>query len=153
MNELSNVDLTKIINSYNIDLKGIYLKDMLPFNLETGFYIVNLDDSNSGNGGTHWCSLYHSPTLSIWFDPFGFLPPEDVEDRIGKYIYNSYQIQDIKSSSCGYYCVACIKFLYPLKDKEKAFNIFVDLFKNDKLANEKVLYSLLYSPTLPLKIL
>jgi hypothetical protein len=147
MNELSSLDIIEILNSYNIEPNGVYQKDMLPYDLDSGFYIVNLQSSNDGNG-THWCSLYYSPTLSIWFDAFGFKPPEDVEERIGKYIYNSYQIQDIKSSSCGYFCIAFIKFLYPVREKEKAFNVFVNLFKQNKLANEKVLYELLYRPKL-----
>lgn len=143
MNELSSSDINGILNSYNIDINGIYQKDMLPHDLETGFYIVNLQSSYDGNG-THWCCLYYSPLLSIWYDSYGFICPEDVEDRIGKYIYNAYQIQDINSSSCGYYCIAFIKFLYPFREKQKAFNIFVNLFKENKVANEKILNELLY---------
>jgi hypothetical protein len=143
MNELSSSDINDILHSYNIAYNGIYQKDMLPNKLQNGFYVVNLQSSKDGNG-THWCALYYSPIMSMWWDSFGFKPPEDIEARVGKYIYNSFQIQDIQSSSCGYYCIAFIKFLNKMKDKEKAFNIFVNLFKTNKLANEKVLNELLY---------
>ena len=40
----------------DIEINGIYSRNNLPSNLNIGFYIVNLDNSN--DSGTHWCAFY-----------------------------------------------------------------------------------------------
>ena len=61
------------------------------------------------------------------------------------YIYNDDEIQNIDTSSCGFYCIAFIKFLHDKANKYTAFNSFVHIFKLDTLKNEKVLYNILYN--------
>jgi hypothetical protein len=68
-----------------------------------------LQDSDDG-GGTHWTVFYYNKPLdSIYFDSYGFIAPEIVQDKISPYIYNDYdQIQDMNSSACGYFCISFI---------------------------------------------
>ena len=76
---------------------------------------------------------------SIYFDAFGFKAPEIIEDLLYKYEYNKKQIQDINSTSCGFYCVAFIKFLYMKRNYKQAFKTFCCLFSDDTIRNEIIL--------------
>lgn len=143
-NLTSNIELLDILKNNNIKINGVFAKDKLKKPLKDGFYIVNLD--NSDGPGTHWCSLYKiNDGFSLWWDSFGFPAPENIEDLLYKYEYNKKQIQDIKSTSCGFYCVAFIKFLYGKQDKIRAFNTFCSLFNTNTLQNELILHQLLYA--------
>ena len=146
MNTLSNFDIVDILKEYNLNyyFGGIFSKDKLPPILKRNkFYIINLDDEKGA--GTHWTALYYNKPLdSIYFDPFGFVAPVDVERIIKPYFYNDDQIQNIETSSCGFYCIAFIKFLHDKQDKKAAFKMFIKLFKMNTIENEKVLYHILY---------
>jgi hypothetical protein len=143
-NTTSNIDLIDILNKTNINnFNGVYPKDRLNKPLKNGFYIINLQDS--GGPGTHWTALYKiNDGFSLYWDSFGFPPPENIEDIVYKYEYNKKQIQDIDSTSCGFYCVAFIKFMYNKQDKLTAFNTFCNLFGTNTKDNEFILYQLLY---------
>jgi hypothetical protein len=140
MNVLSDFDIYEILDHHNIKINGIYQKDKLT-DLCVGFYIINLQSSTEGNG-THWCALYYAGNSS-WFDSFGFVPPEEIELLLGDYNYNDNDLQNIDSSSCGFYCIAFIKFLYNKKDKEKAYKTFLNLFKENTFQNEHILKQIL----------
>jgi hypothetical protein len=146
-NELSNIDIINIINDMNLNkyFGGVYSKDELPINLKyKHYYIINLDDKK--NGGTHWTVFFYNfPLTSLYFDSFGFVAPEQVENEIEPYLYNDNDVQDYESSSaCGYFCIAFIKFLYNQDDKIKAFNTFINLFKSETNKNDLILYQILY---------
>ena len=145
MNRLTDSDLIQILNSYNIKINGIYQKDKLPNKLLNGITIVNLQSSVKGFG-THWCAMYHSKECDLYYDAFGFISPEAIEDKINKsYYYNKRDIQNINSSSCGFYCIAFIKYIHHKKNKLEAFDKFISLFSGNTKQNEKVLYDLLYN--------
>ena len=147
MNELSNFDLTDIITHMKLDkhFDGIYSKVQLPKELIRGkFYIINLQDHNKGDG-THWTVFYYNkPLTSIYFDSYGFIAPQDVQDKITPYIFNDAEIQDFNSSACGYFCISFIKFLHNKADKQEAYKTFLKLFKLNTLKNDKILQHLLY---------
>jgi hypothetical protein len=147
-NELSNFDIIDIIKDLKLDhcFGGVYSKDQLPKDLmRTKFYIVNMQDHDEGEG-THWIVFYYiKPLTSIFFDSFGFLPPEDIDEVIKPYIYNDEDVQDLDSSACGYFCIAFIKFLYNKQDKQEAYKGFLKLFKLDTLQNDKILQELIYN--------
>ena len=113
-NELSDIDIKKILDDRDITINGIYMKDQLPHQLKIGFYIINLQSSTEGKG-THWTCLYYYPSMSIYFDSFGFVPPMEVEEKINKYIYNSRDLQNYNDTSCGFFCISFIIFLYNKK--------------------------------------
>ena len=146
INTLSNLDIDEILNKYNIKYNGIFSKDKLPNKLLNGFYIINLQSSNMG-GGTHWVCLDKiNDGLSYFMDAFGFPAPQDIVDKLHYYDYNHKDIQDINSSSCGYYCIGFIKFMnsHPNNPK-KAFDTFISLFSKDTKKNEEILYNILYN--------
>ena len=147
-NELSNFDIINLIKDYKLDycFSGIYSKDLLPRQLRRStFYIVNMQDHDEDNG-THWVVFYYNkPLTSIYFDSFGFPPPEDVEEVIKEYIYNDEDIQDLESTACGYFCIAFIKFLHNKQDKQETYKGFVKLFKLDTSQNDRILQKLIYN--------
>ena len=147
MNELSNFELMDIIKDMKLDYHfgGIHSKDLLPKELiREKFYIVNLQDHDEGSG-THWTVFYYNkPLTSIYFDSYGFIAPLDVENSIKPYIYNDAEIQDFDASSCGYFCIAFIKFLHNKDNKQEAYKTFLKLFKLQTIKNDKILHNLLY---------
>ena len=146
-NELSNFDIIKIIEDMKLShvFGGVYSKDQLPTLQRNKFYIINLQDSDAGKG-SHWTVFfYNKPLTSIYYDSFGFIAPLLVQEKITPYIYNENEIQNYKSSACGYYCIAFIKFLHNKTDKEKSFLTFLKLFNIKTHHNDKILYELLYS--------
>jgi len=146
MNTLSNIDIIDIINKFKLSycFGGVYSKDKLPLLKPNTFYIINLEDYKKGPG-THWTVFYYNnPLNSIYFDAFGFVAPLTVQNKIKPYIYSDDEIQDINTSSCGYYCIAFIKFLHDKANKYNAFNAFIHLFNLDTVKNEKILHDILY---------
>ena len=141
MNVLSDSEIYDILAHHKIIINGIYQKDKMP-ELKKGFYIINLQASIDGNG-SHWTGLYYDKNQSFYYDSYGFNCPQEIENILGKYDYNTFQIQNIDSSSCGFFVIAFIKFLYNKKDKEKAFNTFVNLFKKNTFQNEAILKQIL----------
>ena len=145
-NALSNMDIIHILKSQGIKLNGVYMKDELPSKLKKGFYVINLQSSNIGNG-THWTALYYSSKHSFYFDAFGFVPPVVVENKLKSYLYNDKQIQSLESTACGFYCIAFIIYMYGRKNKELdiGFKIFIDSFSTNTNKNDKLLYNYLYN--------
>ena len=127
------------------DYHGVYCKDTLPLDLQTGFYVVNLQDHDDGNG-THWCALNYQHPVSVWFDPFGIICPADIEDLItgrNKLIYNSVQIQDINSSACGWFCIAYILNNNRRMSAEQNLKLFIGHFAKNTLLNDRILIKML----------
>ena len=122
-NELSNFDIIKIIEDMKLShvFGGVYSKDQLPTLERNKFYIINLQDSDAGNG-THWTVFfYNKPLTSIYYDSFGFIAPLPVQAKIKPYIYNDKEIQNYNSSTCGYYCI--VSFSRSKKFKKFILNL------------------------------
>jgi hypothetical protein len=142
MNALSNVDIMDILNEFNISIGGIFSKDKIPKLIADKFYIINMQNSTEGNG-THWVVLYYNGVDNFYFDAFGFICPKEIEDKLIKYTYSKKQIQDVNSSSCGWYCIAFIKFLYKRSFKKDFYDCFINLFSKDTKNNEVILKQIL----------
>lgn len=134
-NETTGTELDEMCKNIS-EYHGCFIKNQLP-KLQNGFYIINL------NGHSHWCCLYMDGNQHYYFDPFGFVPPTEVENKIKPYYYNDEQIQDMNDSSCGYYCVAFIKFMNHKLDSLKSYNDFIHLFSTNSKDNEKILSSII----------
>ena len=80
-----------------------------------------------------------------YFDSFGFPASAEVEDQIGDYIWSDVQLQNINSSSCGYFVIAWMLWMqeHKHKNKEICFNSFLELFSKDTKKNEVILNKLL----------
>jgi hypothetical protein len=132
-NGLTDTDLEALCKHFKIKLNGIYAKDEVK-ELSYGNYIINL------NGQSHWCGMVISPNGNYWYDSYGFPAPENLEKLMGKYTWNDTQIQDIKSTACGYFVVAFLKFME--KPNRNMYNGFCNLFGDPK-QNDKILFSML----------
>lgn len=150
MNVLSSTDLEHLVRQYKIlDFNGIYSKDLLPNLLKIGWYIVNLENHDEGNG-THWTCfkitdnhpIAKEKPLNLYFDSFNFVAPSSIEQKIKPYIYNDKQIQDVTSSACGWYCIACMKYIEKhnaVVGDILAFKDFVNGFSNNQDYNDGIL--------------
>ena len=106
-------DLKRMAAALNIPLTAILHKDQLnhikPQAGQT--FIINLEDSNGQQGGTHWvCFVLLNNDHPIYFDSYGAPPPCNIIDFCKKYtnkslLYSDKQIQSIRSGSCGQYCI------------------------------------------------
>lgn len=146
MNSLSSSDIKNILSHYKLEnqLIDINYKDKIKLS-STGFYIVNLDSSYTKRNGTHWTVFFYSPKLSLYFDPFGFGPPKEIEKLLNKssgWYYSNIQIQDISESSCGYYCIA---FIHEKVKNKNSYITFLNKFVNNRIDNERDLYNILYT--------
>ena len=138
-NELTDGQIIHIMKGYNIPFHGCFVKDRLPSRLSNGFYIINL------NGSSHWTALVKNGKYFYYFDSFGCPAPVEVVHKISpEYLYNGKDIQDLDSSSCGWYVIAFLRYMHHNKvNLEKRFISFIKLFGNDTRNNELILKSLL----------
>ena len=141
---LSNFDIIAICKKLKINLLGVYSNDLFnDVTLENGFYVINLQNSNDGNG-THWTCVGVRNFDHIYFDSYGFIAPQSVQDKLNDfYFWNDSQIQHLDSITCGWFVIA---FMYYMQNnKEQKINIryknFIDLFdKKNLLKNDDILY-------------
>jgi len=141
-NELSNFEIQNYLKNYK-RFAGCFSKDKLPKLKNNHYYIINLQHSKDG-GGTHWTCFYvFSPNYILYMDPYGYPPPEELDDKIQFIKWNDKPIQDIDSTACGYFCIAFIKLSYYMDNKNKALKYFNDLFTNNTKKNDYILEKLL----------
>ncbi len=139
-NELTNYEINDLMKHYKLPFHGCYVKDKLPTRLSNGAYIINL------NGTSHWTALIKDGDIFYYFDSFGFPAPAPIEQRATDTIWSDVDIQSIVSSSCGWFCIAWIRFMKGKKDKKKAYANFLKLFSSRTpklMENETVLAGLL----------
>lgn len=136
---MTNIQINQILQN-NSQFRGCYCKDQLNWNCRNGYYIVNLDDST--NEGTHWVAFYKANKLFIYFDSVGVVPPKEVircANTLSEIYYNEKQIQDYNASSCGFYCIAFVKFC----NSRDTFNNFIKRFSYFTQINDHRLLELL----------
>ena len=145
MNALTDLDLCKLIDQYGIkNFNGVFSKDQIPKQLKEGYYIINLQNHDSGNG-THWtCFLVTNNGLNIYFDSFNSVAPENIDLAIRPYVYNDRQIQDLTSSACGWYCIAAIRYIAThsipnIVSEATALHDFINGFSNNTQFNDGIL--------------
>ena len=131
---LTNFDIEKMCQKYELPLVGVYCKDQLP-ELERGSYYINLQNSDEGDG-THWC-LAKVEDQAIWFDPFGLPPPIEVDKWLGKYSWNPVQIQSVNTTECGWYCLFADHYLTDGGSFRKFCNSWDTPIKNLSLLKSK----------------
>jgi hypothetical protein len=143
MKALSNFDIIKMCKVMNLPLNDVLMRDEIKKKIKHGFTIINLNTSKQD--GSHWTAVLYTPLTSFYWDSFGFVPPQELEEVIKPYEYNNTDIQDFNSDACGHYCIAFIKFLKDKKDKEDAYKAFCRLFKNknNRKDNDKILINYL----------
>ena len=137
-NELTNGELSQLVKHYKIkNYHGAYIDDKMPTKLKNGYFVINL------NGRSHWTCLMKDGDKYFYFDSYGFLASAEVEDQINEYVYSNLQLQHLNSSSCGWFCIAWIKWMQEHKNKKLAYSNFLKLFSDDPKKNEAILNKLL----------
>ena len=145
-NGLNSDEINRFLKSRNIAYNGVYSKDRLPNTLKNGWYIVNMQNERDGNG-THWVAMKYGSIIE-YYDSFGFYPPIEIMERAKRDIlYSSKQIQDIKSTACGWFCIACIiddYYANPTLNQKRKFENFAQRFSVDTTKNDSILYQLIF---------
>jgi hypothetical protein len=141
---LSNIEMYKMNEILKIPNLQIITKKELngkKYDKKNYNYIINLDD----NIGSHWVGLYKN----IYFDSYGILPPESVENYLNdKYVYSDLQLQPMNNNSnyCGWFVMFFLYYMNNVKylksiDIYKKFNIFLKFFNNNKIhLNKKIIF-------------
>lgn len=131
---LSNFDIEKLCDKLDLPLVGVYQKDELVNAPKTiGSYYINQQSSTDGDG-THWvlAKIYCDEdrdtitfgecyAKALYFDPFGLDMAKEVADFLEPFKpipYNNKQIQSVRTSECGWYCLACDYSLEHYKHKD-----------------------------------
>lgn len=142
-NSLTNTQITDMLRGRGIYFNGVFSKDLLPSKLQQGWYIINMEDHDKGNG-THWVALNYGREFTEYFDSFGFPPPKEVLRAVGdtNLIRNRKQIQDFNSSACGWYCIACVASDVGVPSPVH-FRRFLNRFVGETRVNDVILKSLL----------
>jgi hypothetical protein len=141
----TNIELSQIANHYRIPLNGILMKDEVKPSLKAGNWIMNLDDS-SGEG-THWCCFILTKSNVFYFDPFGFIMPDNPFRAWSKktIYYNPIQIQDIHSQNCGMFCLGLFYYFQLIPNVSDNnllthFDNYCEMFEDKNFkANDKMI--------------
>ena len=142
---LSNVDIEEICQKLSINLIQCTSKNTLNGKPVDGGYVINLQNA-FGGGGSHWTAFYIRNNECIYFDSFGETYPNDVykfvkQTKNMNLNYSSVQIQDLLSTSCGWFCIAFLHYMENHKSKSlyNVCNEFTNMFdpihqqKNDAI--------------------
>jgi hypothetical protein len=143
-NGLNTLQIDKMLKGCKI-YNGIYSKDKLPKKLKEGWYIINMQNADEGNG-THWTCFNYSKTKPIvYYDSLGFPSPLAVcKVANNKLLWSNQIIQNDLSTACGYFCIACIKYDEKTKgDAQQNFKPFLKLFSSDTTKNDLILKHIL----------
>lgn len=147
---LTNFDLEDIAEDAGLDLIGVFSKDQLPKERKVGSYIINMQDSDDGNG-THWVVFKIFPNKKCcFFDSFGVLYPTDIGEFLSPFkpiATNNRHIQDVKSQKCGYFCLAFIEYFNNFNTKKndvyESFDDFLNCFSDNPKQNDKIVMEML----------
>jgi hypothetical protein len=155
---LSNFDIEKLCLKLDLPLVGVFQKDTLvKVPKQIGSYYINQQSSTDGDG-THWTmfKIYCDeerdddfPAIlqakALYFDPFGLDMSVEVADYLADFKpipYNNKQIQNVRSESCGWYCVACDYILEHKKHSDtylEDFELFLQHFRDNPTKNQALL--------------
>ena len=136
MEALTNSSISEWCLKYNIPLQGMLMREDVKKTIKPGLWLVNLDDRDGL--GTHWCGLLHGDR-SFYFDPLGMSPPEEVV-QLKPITYNTTQIQNELTVTCGYFVCVWFKFMHEYPTPVSGFQaLLYDLFGSDTMQNEEIL--------------
>ena len=125
---------------------GVFAHDKIPAldKRKKQSFILNYD--KYGNYGTHWVAIFHDSDkkYSEVFGSYGIFPSNILQKALKKLnkpiLYNSGQIQSLKSNRCGWYAMDYIKKRH--RGLEPADIIF-EYKPNGSLENDKILMKII----------
>jgi hypothetical protein len=136
--------LEDLAKKYKLPLVGIYSKDELPNKKQVGSYIINMQDSTEGSG-SHWVlAKIFDKKNALYYDSFGMPLPLEVLSFLKHYKpvpYSNRQIQNIDSSRCGLYVIACDRYMSTIRRRQmlEQFDDFLNMFTADTKKNDAIL--------------
>ena len=107
-----------------------------------------MENYKDGNGTHYTCFKIpiNSKNPIIYSDSFGFPPPNEVME-LAKHkqhiLYSTKQVQDIKSTACGWFCVACILSDNSKDSTAQHFTRYLAHFSNNTVVNDNILHNIL----------
>jgi|SRR5208283_5291899 len=125
-------DLNNLSKNLKIPISfigSIYDFKPLKLNNKRGAILLLSPSKKIVNG--HWVSIYKvSPTHYYYFDSYGVPPAQILVNSIGNknLYYNSYQIQDLRSSHCGIYAIYYIYYMMKYKNPNEALTKLINHF-------------------------
>jgi hypothetical protein len=140
---LSNYDLMELADKYKLNVNNVLLQEeFIHIKPKDGGYIVLINDGTGATG--HWTAFILRNKVCLYFDSFAVVPSMPIIRFLRKGNYkincNNNDIQNYKSVTCGFYCLAFLHFMkhtkYPL---HLAMSQFTSLFKNDTRDNDGIL--------------
>ncbi len=136
---MNTLQINTFLSKYSCFL-GTFSRDFLPrkyIRKRPCALIVNTDESTKP--GEHWISLFLTKSNKAeYFDSFGFYPLHKeiykfLEiNRIKTLVYNTEQLQDYSSKTCGAYCVLFVKF----RCLNLSFCDVINLFSTNRINND-----------------
>jgi hypothetical protein len=166
---LTNFDIERIAKKLDLPIVGVFSKnELLNTERKVGSYYINLMDDDKtdaeGNNGSHWvmAKIYcdedrenyssdeeetkgHKVCNALYFDAFGFGMPKAVASFLKPFkpIYcNNREIQNINTSQCGWYCLACDYALEHLQYSDTYlgdYEKFIEMWSSDPKKNLAIL--------------
>ena len=135
---LTNFDLLQWVNFLKIpNFKGIFARDEIMPRKHSPC-IINLDSLE--NAGTHWVCCMPGGRALWYFDSFGMGFPQEFKSS-KPVIWNSSQLQNIRSVLCGYYC---LYFLHQWAQGKDFYDILKPFSLTDTMQNEKFIKEYFY---------
>ena len=130
---LSNSDINIICNTLKIPLKGVFMKDEFKLPLSDGNYIMNLQDSHEG--GSHWIAFIKNKSNIFYHDSYAVIMPQNQYDLFkseqNNIYYNTLQKQSIETTSCGWWSIYFLYYMYYSKGTlQKRFINFNKMFEH-----------------------
>jgi hypothetical protein len=162
---LSNFDIERICKKLDLPIVGVFSKDKLPQKRNIGSYYINMENETDGEG-THWvfAKIYDDDSRdegrdekevhkvgALYFDPFGLDMPKEVERFLSPFKpipFNNRQIQSVRTTECGWYCISCDYSLEHRKNDEtylEDYEKFLSLW-SDKPNENLTLLKALFKP-------
>ena len=144
MGGTTNIELIELSKKYKLDLIGVYEKDTIPKKVVQGWYIINMQNHNQGNG-SHWVCFKYSND-SVYIDSFGVVPPIEIINALhGRFIYNRMQIQDYENEDCGLFCICAMLFWsqFKMSSNAKILDAYNKLFVNKPKVNTIIMKNFL----------
>ena len=151
---ISNYQLMEMAKEDRIKLIIIMADELVNVKLLPKLNIIlNLQDSTKG--GSHWVSLVIINNHAMYFDSYGAGCDQYVITYCRKHKLrlgiNTYIIQDLKSTQCGLYSYAFIKYIIneniitgiPREFKENLFelaNDYINMFVPETEQNDAILF-------------
>ena len=151
---LTNFNIEKIADKLHLPIVGVFSKNELAnTKRQIGSYYINMQDSDKGEG-SHWvlAKIYTDEEIdsdedddevevrALYFDSFGLGMPKEVASFLSPFkpIYcNNRQIQSIRTTECGWFCLICDYILEHQKNGTylEDYGKFLNLWNDDTTKN------------------